>query len=123
MVNNYCQHEAGVRNLRKCIDRIFRKVVAKIEAKNLLELQAEAKTSTESSTDAQDNTTTTTAAAAPTGEQAATQDLSLFKEALPQRLIKEYQINTQNLETFLDVPMTDDNYYYGIVALPTDSPT
>lgn len=29
-------------------------------------------------------------------------------------MIKEYQINSQNLETFLDVPMTDDNYYYGI---------
>lgn len=32
IVNNYCAHEAGVRKLRKCIDRIFRKVVAKIEA-------------------------------------------------------------------------------------------
>jgi ATP-dependent Lon protease len=35
MVNNYCAHEAGVRNLRKCIDRIFRKVVAKIESKKI----------------------------------------------------------------------------------------
>lgn len=31
IINNYCQYEAGVRNLRKCLDRIFRKVVAKIE--------------------------------------------------------------------------------------------
>lgn len=29
-------------------------------------------------------------------------------------MIKEYQINTQNLETFLDYPNTDDNYYMGI---------
>lgn len=33
---------------------------------------------------------------------------------MPEKLIKEYQINTKNLETFLDVPMTDDTYYYGI---------
>ncbi len=31
MITHYCYHEAGVRNLRKCIDRIFRKIVAKIE--------------------------------------------------------------------------------------------
>ena len=37
VVNNYCAHEAGVRNLRKCIDRIFRKVVAKIEDKRIAE--------------------------------------------------------------------------------------
>ena len=37
IINHYCSHEAGVRNLRKCIDRIFRKVVKKIEDKKLLE--------------------------------------------------------------------------------------
>ena len=26
MINSYCGNEAGVRNLRKCIDRVFRKV-------------------------------------------------------------------------------------------------
>jgi len=31
IVNQYCGHEAGVRNLRKCIDRIFRKIVAKMD--------------------------------------------------------------------------------------------
>ena len=31
IINHYCSHEAGVRNLRKCIDRIFRKIVKKIE--------------------------------------------------------------------------------------------
>ena len=32
---DYCSHEAGVRNLRKCLDRIFRKVVAKLENKKI----------------------------------------------------------------------------------------
>lgn len=31
IVNHYCGYEAGVRNLRKCIDRVFRKIVAKLE--------------------------------------------------------------------------------------------
>lgn len=35
IINNYCGHEAGVRNLRKCIDRIFRKIVAKLEDKKI----------------------------------------------------------------------------------------
>lgn len=35
VINNYCGHEAGVRNLRKCLDRIFRKIVAKIEDKKI----------------------------------------------------------------------------------------
>ena len=34
---DYCSHEAGVRNLRKCLDRIFRKVVAKLENKKIEE--------------------------------------------------------------------------------------
>jgi ATP-dependent Lon protease len=41
IINNYCAHEAGVRNLRKCIDRIFRKVVAKIEDKKIAESAVE----------------------------------------------------------------------------------
>lgn len=31
IINHYCAHEAGVRNLRKALDQIFRKVTAKIE--------------------------------------------------------------------------------------------
>lgn len=31
MIKSYCGYEAGVRNLRKCIDRVFRKIVAKLE--------------------------------------------------------------------------------------------
>jgi ATP-dependent Lon protease len=37
VINHYCAHEAGVRNLRKCLDKIFRKVVKKIEDKKMLE--------------------------------------------------------------------------------------
>lgn len=40
IVNQYCGHEAGVRNLRKCLDRIFRKIVAKMEDKKLLAEEA-----------------------------------------------------------------------------------
>ena len=39
MINDYCAHEAGVRNLRKCLDRIFRKIVAKMEDKKITEVQ------------------------------------------------------------------------------------
>lgn len=31
IINHYSGFEAGVRNLRKCIDKIFRKIVAKLE--------------------------------------------------------------------------------------------
>lgn len=32
VITHYCGHEAGVRNLKKCLDRVFRKVTAKLEA-------------------------------------------------------------------------------------------
>ena len=35
VINSYCGFEAGVRNLRKCIDRLFRKIVAKLEQKKI----------------------------------------------------------------------------------------
>jgi ATP-dependent Lon protease len=31
IIKNYCDHEAGVRNLRKALDRVFRKVAANLE--------------------------------------------------------------------------------------------
>mgnify|MGYP000559949749 FL=1 len=34
-MNHYCGYEAGVRNLRKCIDRVFRKIVAKLEMQSI----------------------------------------------------------------------------------------
>jgi len=37
VIDNYCAHEAGVRNLRKCLDRIFRKIVSKMEDKRITE--------------------------------------------------------------------------------------
>ena len=73
IINHYCAHEAGVRNLKKALDRIFRKIVAKLE--NLPEKEDQAE--------------------------------------IPEQLI-EYQINTKNLETFLDIPPTDDSYFLNI---------
>jgi len=31
IIRDYCGSEAGVRSLKKCLDRIYRKVTAKIE--------------------------------------------------------------------------------------------
>jgi ATP-dependent Lon protease len=103
IITQYCGHEAGVRNLRKCIDRIFRKIVAKMEDKKLLVTPAvpiplEVHVETAQVEAASDATT------APT----------LYKAELPERLVKDYQVNTKNLEVFLDVPATDDQYYQGI---------
>ena len=44
MINQYCGYEAGVRNLRKCIDRVFRKIVAKLERQKLLPSEVDAAT-------------------------------------------------------------------------------
>lgn len=35
MIINYCGHEAGVWNLWKCLDWVFRKIVAKLEERNM----------------------------------------------------------------------------------------
>lgn len=34
MINSYCGYEAGVRNLRKCVDRVFRKIVYRLDLSN-----------------------------------------------------------------------------------------
>jgi ATP-dependent Lon protease len=34
MINSYCGYEAGVRNLRKCVDRVFRKIVYRLDLAN-----------------------------------------------------------------------------------------
>lgn len=70
IINSYCGHEAGVRNLRKSIDRIFRKIVARLE---------------------------NSIAAPATGAD-----------------MVEYQVNSKNLELFLDEPSTDDTFYIDI---------
>jgi endopeptidase La len=105
MIRDYCNYEAGVRNLRKCIDRVFRKVVSKLderetklnEKKKLLEPESkeEAEEGKEEHHD----------------EEAAVIDTNAV--AGPQELI-EYQINTKNLEKFLDAARTDDYYYSNI---------
>ena len=41
IINNYCGYEAGVRNLAKCLDRIFRKIVAKMEFKKMKEIETQ----------------------------------------------------------------------------------
>lgn len=38
IIGKYCGHEAGVRNLRKAMDRVFRKIVAKIETANVMQV-------------------------------------------------------------------------------------
>jgi ATP-dependent Lon protease len=79
MINHYCGHEAGVRNLRKAIDRVFRKIVSKLEI-------SEKKPSSDSTAQAEE---------------------SALAEV-------HYQINTKNLEKFLDIPPTDDAYFFNI---------
>jgi ATP-dependent Lon protease len=106
IVNQYCGHEAGVRNLRKCLDRIFRKIVAKMEDKLLTSPSAQPSTLDVTLTEAG-------AEAAHHAEPDVTQP-TLYKAELPSRVVKEYQVNTRNLERFLDVAPTDDHYYSGI---------
>lgn len=65
MINNYCSHEAGVRNLKKSFDRIFRKICAKIE------------------------------------DSPAAKALEHV----------EYQVNSKNLEKFLDENHEDSTFY------------
>ena len=35
IINHYCGHEAGVRNLKKALDRVMRKIVTKLEANSV----------------------------------------------------------------------------------------
>ena len=94
MINNYCGFEAGVRNLRKCVDRVFRKIVAKLERKKI--------------TDAKENGIDLSQE---NNKDAADVGHHLLEEI---GKIKNYQINTKNLERFLDVAPTDDTYYNNI---------
>jgi len=94
IVNNYCGYEAGVRNLRKCIDRIFRKIVAKLELKRISD-EGEVEEKTEKAEEA----------------EAAAAGHHLHEDMDGP---KSYQINTKNLERFLDVAPTDNNYYRDI---------
>ena len=42
---------------------------------------------------------------------------AVFKHEHPEKVTREYQINSKNLEKFLDMPSTDDNYYTNINKL------
>ena len=82
-----------MRNLRKCIDRVFRKIVAKLEMQTIEKKELAGGAESEE-------------------ESAAGVGLHLVDEV--NSGLKEYQVNTKNLERFLDVAATDDNYYNGI---------
>ncbi len=87
-----------MRNLRKCIDRIFRKIVAKMEDKRIAEIKPESpEVIVEGATAAAESHPDTTSSA-PT----------LYKAELPERIVKDYNVTSRNLELFLDVPPTDD---------------
>lgn len=104
MINSYCGFEAGVRNLRKCIDRVFRKIVAKLERKKFDDQVAA--TGEEATKEVQ-------------ADEAAAAGHHLHPEL---EVVKHYQVNTKNMERFLDVAPTDDNYYQDInKQLPTGS--
>jgi ATP-dependent Lon protease len=47
-------------------------------------------------------------------ETSTTTTPTVFKHEHPQKVAREYQINSKNLEKFLDMPSTDDNYYSNI---------
>ena len=91
IVNQYCVAEAGVRQLRKCIDRVFRKIVTKLEMQP---------------------TEVKIPSAGESEDEAAGVGHRWYGEIGSS--IKEYQVNTQNLERFLDVAPTDDYYYNGV---------
>jgi len=94
MSNSYCGFEAGVRNLRKCVDRVFRKIVAKLERKKVDDAEANGIDLSEEH-----------------NKDAAAVGHHLHEEI---DKLKQYQINTKNLERFLDVAPTDDTYYNNI---------
>lgn len=94
MINSYCGFEAGVRNLRKCIDRVYRKIVSKMEMKRIKDLEA--------------------GKIVETKEEDAVGPAHHLVSEIESDGPKEYQVNTKNLERFLDVAPTDDNYYTGI---------
>jgi endopeptidase La len=146
MIRDYCNYEAGVRNLRKCIDRVFRKVVSKLDEREskienerkLLEPEVKEELITE-----EDKADMVAAIAdnesAVQGdpiesiveavEELDTKDeqksqenddevaADVFPNAIEETPLQEvtrYQINSKNLEKFLDVASTDDYYYSNI---------
>ena len=106
IIRDYCGYEAGVRNLRKCCDRVFRKVVAKIDQRERT-LDEESRLIDDGS----EATTDTEVLDVKEDEEAAVIDPTSF---IGEDSVLHYQINSQNLEKFLDVPKNDDYYYRDI---------
>lgn len=73
IINSYCGHEAGIRNLRKSIDRVFRKITAKLEMIK---------------------------------DEKADETVEVVEATIAEEEdgVREYQVNTKNLERFLDIP-------------------
>ena len=105
IIRNYCGYEAGVRNLRKCIDRVFRKIVSKIDAREY-KIEEENKLI--------EKTTKTSKE-----DHSVIEQEDEAADINPTAIIEEeglirYQVNSENLEKFLDAPRTDDYYYENI---------
>ena len=103
--------------MRKCLDRIFRKVVAKIENKKIDVSHAEMQQQITHIEPQSHNENTAHVAHTPTFEpsvEAGITTPAIFKHEHPQKVHREYQINSKNLEKFLDMPSTDDHYYTDI---------
>lgn len=113
LITHYCNYEAGVRNLRKCLDRVFRKVVAKLDDREY-KVQQERKLLEDANKPekveegAELNEATETTDEVHEEEAADINTSAIVDEDI------SYQINSQNLEKFLDVPPTDDYYYHRI---------
>lgn len=99
VIQNYCNYEAGVRNLRKNIDRVFRKIAWKIENKKALEVQDESDSFEESEE-----------MSGPT-EVAFIPGFENINDDAPEII---YQVNTQNLDVFIDDQHVDELYYEGL---------
>ena len=144
MLTNYCNYEAGVRNLRKCIERIFRKVVFKLDEYDTKLLKSKESVpeieTKESNTESSNNEFEVLSEGAADIDSNAASNVEFDSESQTEvqtktedeeesnieleadsdaaadtendyKDYKVYQINSNNLEQFLDVPNTDDYYY------------
>ncbi|CAI2378439.1 unnamed protein product [Moneuplotes crassus] len=104
VIKDYCGFEAGVRNLRKCIDRVFRKVVAKIDERDSkLETEKKLLEATETEATVEDGL-----------EEDGAADIDPTAIIDKELTTAQYQIHSENLEKFLDVSRNDDYYYRDI---------
>ena len=119
MIQHYCGFEAGVRNLRKCLDRVFRKVVSKLEEKKSEQLLAEKERAIEESKNLDDSEKPIELGGDIEEEDLIdpmTNEVAIVQKGPEDIEVSPviYEINSHNLEKYLDVNMTDDFYYLGI---------